>query len=63
MIYRIGLPRVDDPLGEFDSDTTEREDVYRPKDISVSPPCSCMGCIPMINFSMNMAIALVFSRL
>lgn len=60
MIYRIGLPRVDDPLGELDSDATKREDVYRPKDISVSPPCSCMGCIPIFNWSFIFAYNLVF---
>lgn len=60
VIYRIGLPRTDDPLGELGSDDIAREVVRKPKD-PVSPPCACFGCIPIFNWTMNMAIALLFS--
>ncbi len=59
MISRIGLPSVNDPLGELDSDDLASEVVKRPKD-PVSPPCACYGCIPIFNWTILVAVNLIF---
>lgn len=63
MIFRIRLPREDDPYGDLDSDTANGSDAYKAnKEPQHAHPSDCVGCMPLVNMDITAAVITAFFK-
>jgi hypothetical protein len=57
MIFRVGLPRIEDSFSGFDNDTDKRDDIYKAdKEPKGEPSHNCVGCMPLFSYEFTAAV-------
>ncbi len=63
MLIRISLPRIEDSLSGLDSDTDNRDNIYKAaKEPKGEPSHNCVGCMPLFSYEFTSAVITAFPK-